>query len=353
MKCLLLILFSLLGRAEAANVRVISEGIRATRDVISIATTTTPRVYFSTNAYGGNVSNVGIFTSSNIVVSSNTPQTCVVYASGTLTCTGAITSAGVVLTTNPFSGSGAANQVGFWTGATSLAGSSTFTYLGGNVGIGVATPLDGVHIGTGVMVGIAGSIDGSIHSPGSLGLLIDSNNNQTDAVLQIETNANRISAGTVLMSLAESGIISAVLQPGVRAVSDATEVLANGTALDISFGGTEDYDRGSIHDAVNSSNTITVPTGGGGIWIASCGVAFAASALGKRRLSIVQNSTVKATTSVASDAAGSETMVPQVTDILLAVAGDTFKCRAYQDSGGLLNAGGGVNTTWFAAHKIW
>ena len=143
----LLTLFSL--NAHAANVRVISEGIRATKDAIYVATTT-PRVHIATAAYGGSVGNVGLFTSSNVVVSSNSTQSCVVFASGTISCSGGITGL------NSVTGSGAANRITFWDSGSNLNSASTLTYVGGNVGIGAVAPSQILHVSSGTI-----HIDGS------------------------------------------------------------------------------------------------------------------------------------------------------------------------------------------------
>lgn len=76
--------------------RAVMEGIPATNQAIYV-TTATPRVYFnSTSSYGGGIPNVGVVVASNVVVSNPiSSNNCVIYSSGSISCTGTISAPSV------------------------------------------------------------------------------------------------------------------------------------------------------------------------------------------------------------------------------------------------------------------
>lgn len=84
MKWIIGLLLSSTFLSTASAQKVVTESVPGTRNVIHI-TTGTPRVHFSTRSYGGGVSNVGVATSSNVVVSDPTSSDkVVIYATGTI-----------------------------------------------------------------------------------------------------------------------------------------------------------------------------------------------------------------------------------------------------------------------------
>lgn len=84
---LLFSLFVLIGPATAhAQRRMVAEGLPTGADALYVSTGPTARVYFSTRAYGGGISSVGQFTSSNTVLSDTaTGNKIVLYSTGSVT----------------------------------------------------------------------------------------------------------------------------------------------------------------------------------------------------------------------------------------------------------------------------
>lgn len=71
--------------SEAWANRVISEQVTANNTAILVSTTVgSPRVYLATSTYGGGVSNVSLFTSSNAVISSDKNDNIVLYSTGSI-----------------------------------------------------------------------------------------------------------------------------------------------------------------------------------------------------------------------------------------------------------------------------
>lgn len=99
----LLILSSFMMPAKAMAARAVMEGIQATNKTIFVDTGTA-RVNISTDGYRGNVPNVGLYSSSNVVVSNTAGNNCVIYATGSIQCVGTV--AGSADPTNPWTRNG-------------------------------------------------------------------------------------------------------------------------------------------------------------------------------------------------------------------------------------------------------
>lgn len=81
------------GSAKAQNAKAVLEGVRTTNDTILVSTRNV-RVLISTRSYNGTISNVGLYTSSNVVISDTNADKCVIYATGSINCLGATLSGG-------------------------------------------------------------------------------------------------------------------------------------------------------------------------------------------------------------------------------------------------------------------
>ena len=82
---LLTLLLGLPGLANAQFSRPVMEGVAARNNTILVSTRTV-RVLVSTNVYNGGISNVGLYTSSNVVISDTSANKCVIYATGSISC---------------------------------------------------------------------------------------------------------------------------------------------------------------------------------------------------------------------------------------------------------------------------
>jgi hypothetical protein len=84
----LLSLFLVVAPVKAAS-RVVMETIPATNSTIHVDTTST-RVNITTNSYNGGISNVGLHTNRNVVISSDSTNNVVIYSSGSIVLNGTI-----------------------------------------------------------------------------------------------------------------------------------------------------------------------------------------------------------------------------------------------------------------------
>lgn len=137
---------------SASAARTVMEGIPASRAVIHITTgpaasPSDKRVHIATMAYGGVTADVGLFSSSNVVVSDTaTGDKCVIYATGSIACVGPITGS------NTSGGSVASGPSPSWQGINYLwqAASGTVIYSTGTTtkgGLnGTQTGIDSFHL---------------------------------------------------------------------------------------------------------------------------------------------------------------------------------------------------------------
>ena len=116
----LLTLLCLLAPSLSFGARAVMEGIPASRNAVYVTTApaSSPRVYIATRTYSGAVSNVGLFTSSNVVISDDGTDKIVLYA------TGAIAIGGNILSTQTAASLLTANNA--WTGTMTVTGGANF-----------------------------------------------------------------------------------------------------------------------------------------------------------------------------------------------------------------------------------
>lgn len=112
--------------AHAAN--AVLEGIRTAKDTVFIDTTNA-RVDIATTSYGGGISNVALYVSSNVVISSSAGNNVVIYATGTIMLNGS-----VIPSTAPAVSPSAATT---FTGAITF--NSSVTFNGGAFGLGLSS----------------------------------------------------------------------------------------------------------------------------------------------------------------------------------------------------------------------
>lgn len=77
----------LAGLNARAQVRVLEEGVPSSNKEFLVSTTTR-RVDIATTSYNGQIPNVGLYSSSNVVISSGPLDNCVIYATGSISCLG-------------------------------------------------------------------------------------------------------------------------------------------------------------------------------------------------------------------------------------------------------------------------
>ena len=237
--------FWLLGSSSAfAQVRTVMENVRSTKNVIFVATRTTPGLFASTDSYNGVVSNVGIFTTSNVVVSDTRADKCVIYATGSISCLGVTLSSGAAgsfvqkagdtmtghlsvkgssaTVYGAFEAKGAA-AIPNIAGAATFSSSITVNAAGGftgDVGVGTLNPgttLDvngSSQFGTGIdrsTFSTAGRLTlsnpGVINNFGGIYLNMDSDTGGVDQVVEISEGRSGFTGGTVLLRVQQDGAV--------------------------------------------------------------------------------------------------------------------------------------------------
>ena len=124
------------------------EGLATSADTVLISTANT-RVSIATTSYNGTVATVGLYVTSNVVISNDETDNIVFYATGSLVLNGTnigsqVANAAILNATQTFSGNNTFNSASTFSGAAAVNGSmtvastasfrSTTTFLGGMVG---------------------------------------------------------------------------------------------------------------------------------------------------------------------------------------------------------------------------
>ncbi|MDI6808483.1 MAG: hypothetical protein QME66_05810 [Candidatus Eisenbacteria bacterium] len=141
---LLLLLCAQAGHAR----RAVMEGLAASANTVLISTVNT-RVSIATTSYNGTVATVGLYVTSNVVISSDETDNIVFYATGSLVLNGTnigsqITNAAILTATQTFSGQNTFGAASTFSGGVTLNGGATVsstatfrsstTFLGSMVG---------------------------------------------------------------------------------------------------------------------------------------------------------------------------------------------------------------------------
>lgn len=136
-----------------------------------------------------------------------------------------------------------------------------------------------------------------------------------------------------------------------RTPSAATSVAsAVFTAIDLQ---NAPWDRGGISaGGTGTGNSITIPTGGAGLWAFKGSVGWAANATGYRSCNIYKNGASLAGSQI-PNAGAADAVVVECVIYDMAADGDVYVLRGSQNSGGNLNALGNATTTIFEGFKVW
>lgn len=154
---LLCSLFLLIGPATAhAQRRMVAEGLPTGADALYVSTGPTARVYFSTRAYAGGIATVGIFTSSNAVISDTaTGNKIVLYSTGSVTARSFVGD-GSLLTNVPTGAVAQSSKTLNLTGTTTATTNFDICYATGTITASGTRPVMVYYAGSITQAGSAG-----------------------------------------------------------------------------------------------------------------------------------------------------------------------------------------------------
>lgn len=132
-----------------------------------------------------------------------------------------------------------------------------------------------------------------------------------------------------------------------KVYNSSNQSLANNTETTLSFN-SEVWDNDTLHDTVTNNSRITVPADGAGMWLIIGEVTFQTNGTNDRRIVIFQNGSLVALNVIKAPSAA---LRLQICYIAEAANSDYFELRAWQNSGGSLNAESGVYT-FFECHRL-
>jgi hypothetical protein len=162
-------------------------------------------------------------------------------------------------------------------------------------------------------------------------------------------------AGDIAPDLGTDNTINTAAQFRVFAYATTPQSIPNDVWTPLNFD-TELYDVGGLHSTTSDTERFTVPSSesghvkypnkAGALYLMTCNVSFAASATGSRSLRVYRfngfsTGQVGVTTLPSTGTGGSAANLALAVPVL-SYPGESFRCEVYQDSGGALNASGGV-----------
>ena len=164
----------------------------------------------------------------------------------------------------------------------------------------------------------------------------------------VESSANNVSlqvGGAERLAVSSTAItptlpVTNAAQYRCGAYHNTSQSINDATFTTVSLNA-EDYDVGTMHDTTTNNSRLTVPSGGGGLYLVVAMVVFEANATGVRAARLIKNGSTAAPlqqTGVAN-AGASNSVSTTLIDIVALSAGDYIEVQAYQNSGGALPIG--------------
>lgn len=191
-------------------------------------------------------------------------------------------------------------------------------------------------------------------------------NNSEKVRIQADGNVGigTVSPGALLdvkstFTVANSGIISGPSQPGVSLHIASTancKFQTDGSRYPVfwTLGSAPDYSTQNMFDQTNSSDAITIPVGGSGVYSVDCMISFTAGGNGTYRetdISINSNAFARYNTTYTTTASN----IGAHANLYLN-AGDVLRCKGATDSTVQIGCQVGSATgapTWFTVQKLW
>jgi hypothetical protein len=130
------------------------------------------------------------------------------------------------------------------------------------------------------------------------------------------------------------GLVALAAPPGCVISRTAVQSFTSGTEAAVTFTATDTRDTDAFHTA--SSDTVTVPTGFGGLYLLTATAVYAAHATGYRMMRFTVNGGEVTRDATNSVSASTSTGMTSVTTRVL-VAGDDIQLLLYQNSGAAMD----------------
>jgi hypothetical protein len=135
-----------------------------------------------------------------------------------------------------------------------------------------------------------------------------------------------------------AGVVSSSGQPRCSAFHNTTQSIANITWATVQLN-SEDMDVGGMHDTVTNNERVTVPAGGGGLYLMTGKVTFGVGSVGVRAAMVRLNDTTALMQLGTAPAGVGDSVTVTFSHVGVLAAGDFITLQAYQASGGALNIG--------------
>jgi hypothetical protein len=149
-------------------------------------------------------------------------------------------------------------------------------------------------------------------------------------------------AGAKAMGINAQGQIDSPTQFRTSAYRNTTQSIGTGSFTSVQLNA-EDYDVGTMHDPVTNNTRITIPTGGGGLYLIVGRFAFAANSTGVRAGKLLKNGATALAQSNINNAGAADAVALSVVSTAVLAAADYIELQVYQNSAGNLDAGHATN----------
>ena len=151
------------------------------------------------------------------------------------------------------------------------------------------------------------------------------------------------------VTISSNGTVNADSQPAVLLVSNGASI-SSGVYTLLTFE-TVTYDHQNMH--ISSGTTITIPSGGAGMYFVSCGVRVQANASGFRLIDVRRGVTAGVVMAEMTNNTTALDSIFQATKILSLSDGDNLTCYLYHNSdAGSLSTNAVGLLTYFQAVKL-
>lgn len=236
-------------------------------------------------------------------------------------------------------------------GLTTNSGATPFESLrfkgDGTVGMGVTAAGAHLHISSAAAAGSGAA------APGTVSLLVDG-----DAATALKigvssltlTSSNLTVWGSTL-TVAATGIVTIPSQPHADVTCESTCVISNSGVAQFVFWDTNGDVNNGMHSASVSSETVTVPAGGGGRYVVNASFYIGQpSAAAAYTIQVLKNATVVCTNEIIGSAVAS--LVLKCSKTITLAATDTIKVKIINNGLATIQGASGSGNTYLTVDKV-